>query len=152
MALAHGLYGGLLLLLMGDLGAGKTLLIRSIGRALGVDGIKSPTFAIESVHSLPGRDYHLVHADLYRLDDSSEMTMQFEERLDDGCIVAVEWGERWVAQRERDRWDIRVRMADDSGVRAIDAAAYGERALESLSRSYLRMPDAIIAGTCESCR
>ena len=88
-ALAHELRAGDLVLLNGELGAGKTTLTRGIGEALGVRGaVTSPTFVLARTH--PADPTPLVHVDAYRLGSALE--------LDDldidyaGSIVVVEWG------------------------------------------------------------
>lgn len=138
--LGQHIYGGLLILMYGDLGAGKTHLAKAIGGALGTDSVKSPSFAIETRHRLPGRDFEFVHADLYRLEDASYVAPQFEEYLDDGHIVAVEWAERWKNPPTLGRWDIFIESgADDSRLFAF--SAYGDKALAKLSEAYLEMMD-----------
>lgn len=138
--LSSRLYGGLLILLYGDLGAGKTHLTKAMGRALGVDSVRSPSFAIETIHKLPGKNFSFVHADLYRIDDSSSVTPQFEEYLDDGNIVVVEWAERWKNPPRQDRWDISIH-AGENGRRLVDFSAFGPDALGKLSEAYAEMMD-----------
>jgi tRNA threonylcarbamoyladenosine biosynthesis protein TsaE len=89
-SLARELRAGDLLLLNGELGAGKTTLTRGIGEALGVRGaVTSPTFVLARTHPREGRP-PLVHVDAYRLSSAVE--------LDDldidfaASIVVVEWG------------------------------------------------------------
>lgn len=83
---------GDLILLAGEMGAGKTAFTQGFGRGLGIVGpITSPTFAL--VHSYgPGR-LTLHHADLYRLERHHELAdLGIDELLDDGVVV-VEWGD-----------------------------------------------------------
>lgn len=94
-ALGAVLRGGDLLLLEGELGAGKTFLVRGIARALGVperQPIQSPTFAL--VHEHPTPRGRLVHADLYRLGSDDEVA-ELGLLEDDDAILCVEWGERF---------------------------------------------------------
>ncbi|MDR1471256.1 MAG: tRNA (adenosine(37)-N6)-threonylcarbamoyltransferase complex ATPase subunit type 1 TsaE [Synergistaceae bacterium] len=153
-ALAGGVYGGLLVILSGDLGAGKTAMARAIGRALGAGGMRSPTFAIESVHRLPGRDFKLVHADLYRLESvsaGSETAMQLEEYLSGpggGALLLVEWGERWEGLRTSDRWDVYIDQPARGGAeppdrRGVNLTAYGMEAIASMSRAYSDILDSL---------
>jgi len=90
---------GDLVVLEGDLGAGKTFLVRGIARALGVPlevPVTSPTFAL--VHELPAR-VPLLHADLYRLGDADELAeLGLVERVGHDAVALVEWGERFLAQ------------------------------------------------------
>ncbi|HEY5241132.1 MAG TPA: tRNA (adenosine(37)-N6)-threonylcarbamoyltransferase complex ATPase subunit type 1 TsaE [Polyangiaceae bacterium] len=95
-AIARALEPGDLAILSGDLGAGKTFLVRAIARALGVDGaVTSPTFAL--VQEYPTTRAPLVHADLYRLrgpDLAAEVArLGLRERRREGAILLVEWGE-----------------------------------------------------------
>lgn len=97
--IADVLEPGDLVLLSGDLGAGKTFLARAIARGLGVGGeerIASPTFAL--VNEYVTKRGPLLHADLYRLLDVADLPAEIarlglRERRDEGAIVLCEWGE-----------------------------------------------------------
>jgi tRNA threonylcarbamoyladenosine biosynthesis protein TsaE len=91
-ALAQLTMPGDLLLLAGDLGAGKTAFVQGFGRALGVDEpITSPTFTLAQRYD-GARVVH--HLDVYRLDQLHEvLELGLEELLDEGGVVLVEWGE-----------------------------------------------------------
>jgi tRNA threonylcarbamoyladenosine biosynthesis protein TsaE len=86
---------GDLLLLKGDLGAGKTTFVRGVARGCGSSApVASPTFQLVRVYA--GR-VQLAHVDLYRLATSAELgDLGLEELLDQGAVV-VEWGDRLVA-------------------------------------------------------
>lgn len=92
---AGRLRAGDVVLLHGDLGAGKTTLTQGIAQGLGIDDtVQSPTFTLVQEHR--GARHMLYHLDLYRLDDPSELEgMGFETYLDppDGVSV-IEWPER----------------------------------------------------------
>lgn len=92
-AIAAELRPGDLVLLDGDLGAGKTFLARAICRALGVPAsvpVASPTFTL--VHELSAR-LEVAHADLYRLADPDELgPLGLRDRRGEGAVLLVEWG------------------------------------------------------------
>ena len=96
-AIAKSLSPGDLVLLEGDLGAGKTFLVRAIARGLGVPEsipVTSPTFTLVHEHAarLP-----LLHADLYRLGDADELIeLGITERIGQDAVVIVEWGDRFA--------------------------------------------------------
>ncbi len=101
-AFAQQLSAGDVVLLHGDLGAGKTTLTQGIAAGLGVEEtVQSPTFTLVQEHQ--GRELKLYHLDLYRLDDPSELeSMGYETYLEpeDGVSV-IEWPERagdWLPQ------------------------------------------------------
>jgi tRNA threonylcarbamoyladenosine biosynthesis protein TsaE len=99
--LAPRLGVGDLLLLAGELGAGKTTFVRGLARGLGVTAaVQSPTFQLVRVY--PGR-VQLAHVDLYRLESGSDLSdLGLEELLDEG-VVAVEWGDRLHLDHPRTR-------------------------------------------------
>jgi tRNA threonylcarbamoyladenosine biosynthesis protein TsaE len=87
-------HGGEVVLLSGELGAGKTAFVRGLARGLGADPeeVASPTFVL--LTSYPGR-LTLHHADLYRLKgDGDERELGLEELPGPGGVLAVEWAER----------------------------------------------------------
>lgn len=89
-----------LILLRGDLGAGKTTLVKGIAAALGAadaDGVTSPTFTL--VHEYKGRKVRIFHLDLYRLVTEAELeNIGVWEIADAGdALVLVEWGERFAS-------------------------------------------------------
>jgi tRNA threonylcarbamoyladenosine biosynthesis protein TsaE len=90
-----GLRQGDLLLLEGDLGAGKTTFVRGLARGAGSPAhVASPTFQLVRVY--PGR-VQLAHVDLYRLEAGADLLdLGLEELLDQGAVV-VEWGDRLEA-------------------------------------------------------
>jgi tRNA threonylcarbamoyladenosine biosynthesis protein TsaE len=97
-AIARVLVPGDLLILSGDLGSGKTFLVRAVARSLGVvQRVTSPTFTLVQEHATPRGP--LVHADLYRLlRDPRTLWLEvvrlgLRERRGEGAFVVVEWGE-----------------------------------------------------------
>ena len=94
-SLAKKLRGGELILLVGELGSGKTTFVRGLARGLGVDdpgGVASPSFKIVSEHPGPLR---LHHVDLYRLDDPVAIEeLAIDELIAPDAVVIVEWGEK----------------------------------------------------------
>lgn len=86
------LRAGDLVLLTGELGAGKTTFVRGVARGLGSPApVASPTFQL--VRLYPGR-VQLAHVDLYRIEKTSELTdLGLDELADEGAVV-IEWGDR----------------------------------------------------------
>jgi len=82
------------LLLSGDLGAGKTVLTRGIGEALGVGSreVQSPTYTLIREHR--GTEGRLVHVDLYRLSGEETLALGLEELLAGPGVKVIEWAER----------------------------------------------------------
>lgn len=109
-ALAGCLRDGDLVLLTGDLGAGKTCLAQGLGAGLGVeDRITSPTFTLVATYQ--GR-LRLNHLDVYRLDDLAEtLDLDLPDLLEDGVTV-IEWGERIDEVLPATRLVIELRFPD----------------------------------------
>ena len=106
-------------LLIGDLGAGKTTLAKGIVGGLGAaapEDVSSPTFTL--IHEYGhGRVYHI---DLYRLEKPAELaSLGLEEIFDRDAIVLIEWGERFPALMPPQRIEIRL-SATASGDREIE--------------------------------
>lgn len=82
------------LLLEGEMGSGKTVLVRGLARALGVDPreVQSPTYTL--VHEHEGSVGPLAHVDLYRLEGTEVEALGLEELLAGEGVVAIEWAER----------------------------------------------------------
>lgn len=106
-ALGNLLFPGAFVALEGDLGAGKTALARGVARALGIEGISSPTFNI--VHEYQGR-IPLYHFDAYRLKDEAELyDMGFEEYLAGAGILLMEWPSNVAGALPQSRLDIAIK-------------------------------------------
>jgi len=107
-SLAALLFPGAVVLVSGDLGAGKTALTQGIGAGLGVrEPITSPTFTIVQEYS-SGR-LPLIHADLYRIGDLSELDeLGFEEYFERGGVVVIEWPDQLGEMRPREYLELKL--------------------------------------------
>ena len=94
--------------LWGELGSGKTTLVRGIARGLGIDEreVTSPTFVI--MHEHEGGRIPLVHIDLYRLAPGDTPSTGWEEALSSGGLSAIEWPDRVERWLPRDRLDVKL--------------------------------------------
>jgi tRNA threonylcarbamoyladenosine biosynthesis protein TsaE len=111
--LAALLRPGDLVLLSGELGAGKTTLTRGLGEGLGVRGaVTSPTFVIARVHPPLAEGPALVHVDAYRLGGGLEEMedLDLDVSLPESVVV-VEWGEGKVEELSEDRLEVRIERA-----------------------------------------
>jgi tRNA threonylcarbamoyladenosine biosynthesis protein TsaE len=139
--LAGALRKGDLVVLTGDLGAGKTTLTQGIGSRLLVRGeVTSPTFVIARVHPSLVEGPALVHVDAYRLDSLAEVDdLDLDASLADSVTV-VEWGEGLVEGLAPDRLEVRLRRphgsegggpddpaSDGDEPRTVEVAGFGAR-------------------------
>ena len=131
--LGRALRAGDVLVLTGDLGAGKTQLTKGIAAGMGVtDDVTSPTFTIEMVYE--GAEMPLYHFDLYRLDDPDQLedTGIFDVLGADG-VCSIEWGEQFADQIGDARVDVFVTRLDDEAApgeeppREVRLVAHDER-------------------------
>ncbi len=136
-ALGMGSSGGDVLVLIGDLGAGKTTLAQGIARGLGItEAVTSPTFVIARTHRHPGSGPDLVHVDAYRLGSALELDdLDLESDLD-SSVVVVEWGEGLVEHLSDARLDIRIVRSDieTDETRTVEIATNSEHWHEYLDR------------------
>jgi tRNA threonylcarbamoyladenosine biosynthesis protein TsaE len=119
--IAHTLSSPTLLFLRGDLGAGKTTLVKGIAQALDAadpDEVTSPTFTL--VHEYDGKrridgkeqEVKLYHIDLYRIEDERQLeTIGFDELVAEDAIVLVEWGEKFPSVVKRSKGEILIEHA-----------------------------------------
>ena len=103
-----------LVLLIGNLGAGKTTLAKGIVTGLGAaapEEVSSPTFTLIHEYGEDGRVYHI---DLYRLEEQREVaTLGLDELFDREAIVLIEWGERFPRLLPAERTEIHIRALPD---------------------------------------
>ena len=114
---------GDVIVLAGEMGAGKTAFTKGVAISLGIEEqVASPTFTIvrEYAASIP-----LVHVDVYRLDHVQELhDLGLDDLLGEEAITVVEWGDKVSAALPGDRLDIRIEFGegDDDRVFTIDCA------------------------------
>ncbi|HEV7217555.1 MAG: tRNA (adenosine(37)-N6)-threonylcarbamoyltransferase complex ATPase subunit type 1 TsaE [Terriglobales bacterium] len=103
-----------LILLRGNLGAGKTTLIKGIAAGFGAateDEVTSPTFTL--VHEYRGPTATLYHIDLYRVDTQRELeTLGLDDLMTEHSILLIEWGEKFA--RFRDERDVEIALEQTS--------------------------------------
>jgi tRNA threonylcarbamoyladenosine biosynthesis protein TsaE len=116
-------------LLIGNLGAGKTTLTKGIVEGKGVvsaDEVSSPTFTL--IHQYgpgPKGAEPVFHIDLYRLDEPREVeTLGLDELFSSGALVLLEWAERFPALLPADRTEVRLQTRDDDS-REITVRGFG---------------------------
>ncbi len=127
-ALAALLRAGDLVVLTGELGAGKTTLTQGVGEGLGVRGpVTSPTFVIARVHpSLVGGP-PLVHADAYRLGGIAELDdLDLDASVPDSVTV-VEWGHGVVEELTDDHVEVVLTADPDTEARGVRVVTRGDR-------------------------
>ncbi len=130
---------GLLIALIGPLGAGKTVFAKGLAEGLGLDPtvVASPTFVIASEYTAPdGRC--LAHIDLYRVESVAELeTAGFLDWLEPGVLVVVEWADRLPEALPADRLELRLSRPDaetSAESRTLHAKALGAQAEAALAR------------------
>jgi tRNA threonylcarbamoyladenosine biosynthesis protein TsaE len=105
---------GLVIALVGPLGAGKTVFAKGLVEGLDVDPalVSSPSFVIANELKTPG-GVRVVHADLYRVESEVELeSAGWLDWLADGSVVVIEWGDRFPGALPRDHLEVRFSGAD----------------------------------------
>lgn len=113
--LAAELKPGSVVLLRGDLGAGKTTLVKGIAegfKAAEAEAVTSPTFTL--IHEYRGPEATLFHIDLYRIDTQRELdTLALDDLMETNTILLIEWGEKF--ERFRKERDVEVAIEHKGG-------------------------------------
>jgi tRNA threonylcarbamoyladenosine biosynthesis protein TsaE len=124
-ALAELARAGDLLLLSGDLGAGKTAFAQGFGRGLGIaEPITSPTFTLAREYQ--GTRLRLHHLDVYRMEAMAEVfDVDLPDLLDDEAVVLVEWGEAIASAVPVDYLEVSLHLGDGDDDRAIELRPVG---------------------------
>jgi tRNA threonylcarbamoyladenosine biosynthesis protein TsaE len=110
--LAGRLRAGDVVLLFGQLGAGKTAFVRGLARGLGAsaDEVSSPTFTL--IQEYAGGRATLYHVDLYRLEAAEIADLGLDELVSGDGIVAIEWADRWEG-RPGDAYEVTIEETGD---------------------------------------
>ena len=125
-AIAGQLEAGDIVLLKGELGAGKTTLTRSIAEHLGVQGVTSPTFVISKIYPAP---IPLIHVDAYRL--IGEPYASFDDLDLDShratSITIIEWGSGFVERLSDEYLELSITFGADENSRILTFSCIGDR-------------------------
>lgn len=124
-ALATLVRPGDVVLLAGDLGAGKTALTQGLGAGMGItEPITSPTFIIARTYAGRARLHHL---DVYRLEHLQEaIDVGLPELVDDAAVTVVEWGDTVAPALPRDFLEVRLRFGEGDDDRRLDVSPVGK--------------------------
>lgn len=111
-------------LLSGDLGAGKTAFVKAVAQRLGVEGVvNSPTFVLEKIYQIPHDERYdrLVHIDAYRLEGREELApLAFDEFLKDPRnLIMLEWPEKVGLETLAPATTIRIEVPSEAGRKII---------------------------------
>ncbi len=114
-------FPNMVICLDGDLGSGKTVFVKALASAMGIDEVTSPTFNIikEYVGELP-----LYHMDVYRVDGRVE-NLGLTEYFDKGGVTVIEWSEMIKEYLPKERLDIRFKIIDEN-TRVIVMTPHGD--------------------------
>lgn len=124
--LGASLTGGEVIELIGDLGAGKTTLVKGIAKGLLIDEpVQSPTFTISRTYDSPRDGFRLIHYDLYRLKDAGIMADEIYENSEDKKnILIIEWAETAYSVLDEDRIKININYLPDGDGREVIVSNY----------------------------
>lgn len=131
--LAHAMTDGSVIFLKGELGAGKTSLVRGLLRQLGHTGpVKSPTYTLLEEYSVDGRE--IVHFDLYRLADPEELDLiGIRDYFNESSCCLIEWPERGEGYLPREDLCITLRHRDNGRLVTVTAgSARGQDIIQAI--------------------
>lgn len=140
--LAATMAPGCVLYLSGELGAGKTTLVRGLLHALGHGGtVKSPTYTLVEPYQVAGR--RLFHWDLYRLADPEELEfLGLREQIDGEAMLLIEWPERGRGELPGADLEIALRYAGEGRACRLEArSSTGQTLLARLAGQVVALPN-----------
>lgn len=126
--LAATLQRGDIIVLKGNLGAGKTALTQGIGKYLGITDVTSPTFVISRTHKgkIP-----LIHVDAYRLLGGAKQNFEIDdldlETAREGAITVIEWGEDVASRLHEDYLLVTIEFGSNEDDRIVELSGHGNR-------------------------
>jgi len=123
-----GGHEGVVIILSGELGTGKTEIVKGIAEKIGFpeDAVTSPTFTIMQEYVSMKREgadeIKILHVDMYRVDEGSEGDIigMIEERLEQGYLVAVEWGEKLPSELFSKKIFVKIHFGEKENERDIE--------------------------------
>ena len=126
--LAATLQAGDIVVLKGNLGAGKTALTQGIGKHLGITDVTSPTFVISRTHK---GNIPLIHVDAYRLLGGVKQNFEIDdldlETAREGAITVIEWGEDVASRLQEDYLLITIEFGPKEDDRIVEFSGHGKR-------------------------
>lgn len=142
-ALAHAIEPNLTIFLHGDLGAGKTTLVRGLLRGLGYVGkVKSPTYTLVEPYEMldsHAAQLNLYHFDLYRFNDDEEWEAAgFRDFFNSSSVCMIEWPEK--AAQVLPEPDIEISFKIKESGRTVHVAAYSGRGQQCVAHVKLKLP------------
>jgi len=127
-SIAKKLQAGDLIILSGDLGAGKTALTQGIGLGLGISDVTSPTFVISRVHKAK---IPLIHVDAYRLIGEKSSAFQFDdldlETAMADAVTVIEWGEGVAPRLSAEYLLVKIEFGEGETERNVSVLGHGKR-------------------------
>lgn len=128
-------FAGLIVLLYGDLGTGKTVFVKGVGDSMKISGVKSPSFTLINEYEAPSGIF-LIHSDLYRLDENGVLSLGLEEYAGaDDSVLFIEWAERLKNINFKNENVIRIFFtAINENKREIKFSAEGKKAQEVINQ------------------
>ena len=126
--LATRLQPGDIVVLRGNLGAGKTAFTQGIGRQLGINDVTSPTFVISRTHKAK---IPLIHVDAYRLLGNTSQNFEIDDldlqTVRESAITVVEWGEEVATRLNDDYLLVNIEFGDEEYERIVEFQGRGQR-------------------------